>query len=1423
MKIIKIYITIILYVVLINTVSSKENKIVKTHKSALTVASGCLPASAEVNLDINNVKALILANGGLWQGDAVGQYEIPKGSKKTSMFAGSIWVGGVDVNGQLRICARTFRQSSSGNDFWPGPLVSSGEDIANITPDVCVKYDRHYKITREEVEKFVEYSNADAKTKAEYFSNYTIPKVILEWPAHGPIEFGAYDYYLAPFNDVDGDGVYNPYNGDYPYYVLNKNTKCNKEPVRSASDLGSKSQKLFGDMTIWWVYNDKGNEHTTTVGAAAIGMEFRAQAFAFSTNDELNNMTFYNYQIINRSTYSLTDAYFGVWNDPDLGYAKDDAAGCDVVRGLGYVYNASDIDGTGGEIEAYGAHPPAIGVDFFEGPYQDPDGQDNPTSWKDIERTKLDCDNGYMLNPNGTGDNIPTGQPGDIFNGNINGLNFGDGIIDNERWGMRRFVFYVNGGQNNGDPTTALHFYQYLKGYWIDGTRMTYGENGYGGTQEADFMYPDNTDICGWGTDGTPQKPWTIKDDPTITDGLDFRIIQSAGPFVLEPGAVNDITVGVVWARANSTAWASVEEVRKADMKAQRLFENCFQLIDGPTAPSINIVELHNKLIFHLWNKKTSNNYLESYYERDPFIDPTVPEQDKYFSFQGYQVFQLKDKTVTLGEITDENKARQVFQCDVKDSITQIINYVWDNDLNAVHPVEMVYGENKGIIHSFELTQDAFGTGENKNLVDYKEYYYVAVAYAHNDYNHYNPVDGGTMGKQTHPYLAGRKNIIIKTAIPHSIDAKNNGTELNSKYGDIPEITLIEGRGNGNNILELTENTINNILSKTKYPFKADSLTYKENYSPVQVKIIDPSKVIDASFNLRLIKDSINKTDNHCYLPDSISYSKETGLIYDSKWELSYEYEGTKHYTTSDSWIRFADEKLIPEIGLSIKFEQIDFPGQGDMQVFNEKDNINNGFQTAEITYKDESSPWLDFVKNQDGKTPYNWIRTGNQTTDPDDDTDYGDYLNIDPNQVYEKILGGTWAPYSFTSWIKYGTANPKSKPHTIKFDMYRLPSVNIVITSNKNLWTRCPVIEMAENDKGDRTNSLSVNGALRFRLRESPSINKEGNYAKENDADDTINIDAPNYIGATGMGWFPGYAIDIETGERLNMMFGEDSWLVGENGNDMIWNPTSKYGDIIFMGSGGADGIPYFGGKHYIYIVGHNEKSITINAGMPYTLPMPAYDEGKTLYNAFKKIRPNSGISLGVKRVIEELIWKHCAWTAIPIVKPKFEFWDYNSMPKNDITIKLRVSNPYFKNIANDSVKKPINNSFPLYYFNTHKLFTKKGNQSGFGTQALEKVNIVPNPYFGSSEYETNQLDNTVKIINLPDRCTISIYTPNGNLVRRFNKDNTNSFIVWDLKNQHGVPIASGMYIIHIKSADLGEKVIKWFGSLRPVDLNSF
>jgi hypothetical protein len=46
-------------------------------------------------------------------------------------------------------------------------------------------------------------------------------------------------------------------------------------------------------------------------------------------------MTFYSYEIINRSSHlDLTETYFAQWTDVDIGYPYDDYVGCDVQRGL---------------------------------------------------------------------------------------------------------------------------------------------------------------------------------------------------------------------------------------------------------------------------------------------------------------------------------------------------------------------------------------------------------------------------------------------------------------------------------------------------------------------------------------------------------------------------------------------------------------------------------------------------------------------------------------------------------------------------------------------------------------------------------------------------------------------------------------------------------------------------------------------------------------------------------------------------------------------------------------------------------------------------------------------------------------------------------------------------------------------------------
>lgn len=1323
-----------------NTLFSREVPLTNNRSSEdnqprlKAVAEGCLPGSATTELTINNVRARINSGGDMWW-DLItnAQYEIPKGSGSTSMFAGALWIGGTDINGQLKLAAQRYR--GNGNDYFTGPLTTDG--TAAISADECVKYDKLNMIYRKDVDEFIAWFN----NKTEY-PEYSIPSYFYDYPAHGDQSKGQ-SFYLAPFFDYDGDGVYSPDAGDYPYYDIN-NELCHSDLPTLETEQGLvlggilADQVLKGDQTIWWVFNDKGNIHTETQGNA-IGLEIRAQAFAFSTNDEINNMTFYSFEIINRSTYTLQETYMSLWTDPDLGGSQDDYVGCDVLRGLGYCYNGDSYDGDANGAIGYGDQPPAVGIDFFQGPYMDPDGLDNPA---------------FVIDSLGNPQNC---------NEAVNGVNFGNDIVDDERYGMRRFVYHNNTGTvapYMTDPELAVEYYNFLRGYWKDNTRMLYGGNAHYSSgaygPECDFMFPDETDPCDWGTGGSPPngvRKWT--EETAGNQPYDRRFMQSAGPFTLQPGALNYITVGLPWARATTGGpFASVELLRKVDDKCQRLFDNCFDVVDGPDAPDLNFQELDKELILYVSNI-AGNNVNELYEEIDPSIvspDTLVGAEryDSIYRFEGYQIFQVKDATVTGADLHDADLARLVAQCDLENDISRIINYQYSEDLGAVIPVEEVDGENAGIIHSFRILEDQFATGD-KRLVNNKKYYFLVVAYAFNEYEKYSqnpdyqiPGEASLYGQQM-PYLAGRKNIGVVTAIPHIPSVENGGTVSNADYGDGPKITRVEGQGNGGNILDLTSSSFEDIIDNN---FMLTP-TYENGAGPIKVEVIDPLNVVNANYVLRF--DTLDAT------LDTANWSLH---VYDASMNPIGSY-------TSDRDISNLNQQIFLDLGIAITIKQSLLPGDPDLET--------NGFLEGTITYADSSNRWLSGLPDMDGVTSYNWIRSGSTE---EDGSGYGDYKigdkYIDPGQFYEKVLGGTWAPYRLCASLDDDPVPPSVFNFMTLNKLSNLASVDIILTPDKSKWSRCPVIESCDD------NVLSEGGVAKGSLRAGASVDKDGNTG-------TAQATYDGY--ATGMGWFPGYAVNTETGERLNVAFAEDSWLVGENGRDMILNPTSNYEALNQT---------LFGGKHFIYVYGHNNDGSS---------DCPAYDEGKWLNDII-----TAGGQVNMRNAYKDILW-----VGIPLTARNETWLD------NEVHIRLRVTRPYNKNYSTTGSSTPQNKNYPMYSFSTSDLFTEN-NDLETAQSALDLINVVPNPYYAYNEYETNQLDNRIKFTNLPDECTVSIYTVDGVMIRQFTKDDpTSTSIDWDLKNHAGIPIAGGLYLIHVNAPGIGERTIKWFGSLRPVDLNNF
>ncbi|MDL2227940.1 T9SS type A sorting domain-containing protein [Bacteroidales bacterium OttesenSCG-928-K03] len=1504
--------------------SAEEYKGQDTKSSAQIIkdnTTGCAPGAGYRMLQVNNVSCRINTGGDMWWDFENPMYEIPKGSNKTSMFAAGLWIGGIDNNDHLKLAAVRFRQGysfSGGNDYWPGPLTLKD---ASITPDVCLQYDKLFFMSRDMVNEFL--SNCDPETgifDPTIDPEYTIPTEIIDWPAHADVSLGQ-SYYLAPFFDNDGDGSYDPLMGDYPYYDLN-NELC---PINYAGDptykpevtmeerLGhgtSSGQQLFnsvltdqvikGDETLWWVFNDKGNIHTESTGDP-IGFEIRAQAFGFASNDEINNMTFYSYEIINRSSYVLRDTYFSQWVDTDLGFAKDDYVGCDVLRGLGYSYNGKDIDGDG-QYNAYGSQPPAIGVDFFQGPYLDPDGYDNPGFYgngllgptynlSNTPTSNLNCNivsqDGFIIDLTYGPDSATRTEKFLVNSAAINGINFGNGIVDDERFGMRRFVYHNNEAGYMGDPRVAIDYYNFLRGIWKDNTKMKYGGNAHSSSGaediDTDFMFPGDSDPCLWGTKGiTPAEPyWT---EQTVGNPYgDRRFMQSAGPFTLQPGQVNYITVGIPWARATSGGpWGSVELLRKVDDKCQALFDNCFSVVNGPNAPDLTIRELDNTLVFYLTNRKTNdsgNNFGEKYIEVDPYLAtlPAVVDtasnsliyMDSAYRFEGYIVYQLIDGEASIADVGDQSKVREIFQCDVKNGVTKLINYDYDSYMEANVPTAKVNGVDAGISHTFTITKDAF---TESGLINHKTYYFTVVAYAYNEYMKYSDQpDQWILGKvgidgQKTPFLSGRKNIKTYEAIPH---IPIGGVKVNSNYGDQPAISRIQGRGNGGFTLMMEDYVVDEILSKDPIKYRLDEngnlelttfstteieytgvltpltnlgdedypiayeIDYKKNYGPLAIKVIDPLNVINGEFELRF--DSMYYQTMYDVSGDTRGADTAGKMV--NSWVLKD--LNTNKKFKSDTTTSFKNEQIFFDLGLSITLEQTYFAKPYSTGTFNDGNELkytkailsdNNGLLYSDIVYADSTKKWLTGVIDIDEYGPYNWIRSG-ESADPNDAANNDYSLGItsngnvegtafDPQGVYESVAGGWWAPYHLSSLGSQHVVAPgfsvQARSRSLPQNVY---SVDIVFTSDKSKWTRCPVIEMCAD------NTLSEGGQDKYFLRKAPSVDKDGNPADVTKGNNFDDPESANYISATGMGWFPGYAINIETGERLNMMFGEDSWLVGENGRDMKWNPTPNvvldmyYPPTVFTNP--PSSALLFGGKHYIYVFGANS---ALFGGVNPTQDSPAYDAGVWAHHtlSYNDLLP----SLLLLRHMS--LYANVMWVGIPIIDKNYYSEDQSYLD-NQAKVRIRINKPYERYYSGtkivDTIMVPTeenNRFFPAFKFSTESIATETLVQE-IRESELDLISAVPNPYYGLSDYDANQLENNIKIINLPHTCTITIFNAGGQFIRQFTKSSEQTYQIWDLKNSKNIPIASGMYIIHVSAPGIGERTIKWFGQLRPVDLNTF
>jgi hypothetical protein len=440
----------------------------------------CEPALGEAILETHNVRARVLNNGALFWSGSPSIYEVPKGGGVNAHFSTAFWIGGL-VDGQLHTAGSTYGPY----EFWAGPL-----DDAGRPPSDCSPFDRVWSVRRGDIETYARIGLSTIDLR--------------EWPTG----LG------APTLDADLNLI------DLTHMPLSERV----DRVIRLED--GETPQMTGDHMLWWIMNDLGGEHERfrisfrdSVDANPIGLEVHGTAFGFESPGALGNTTFYRLKLFKPKGSPMTEAYFGVQQDADLGNFDDDYVGSDTLLGLAYTYNSDNMDGAPGQY-GYGEAPPASGLDFFLGPIADIDLLDNDR----------------------------------------------DGTVDElgERLPMTSFVFYNSGSPITGDVPDAADAYNYMQSIWRDGTLQTWGGFGYkSSSRRAPMSYT-----------GNPPDAWSEFDlgDGTAQSPSDRRFVASAGPFTLGPDQSQELLFGIVTSFGADNL-DSVRQLKEDDAFIQNLVD----------------------------------------------------------------------------------------------------------------------------------------------------------------------------------------------------------------------------------------------------------------------------------------------------------------------------------------------------------------------------------------------------------------------------------------------------------------------------------------------------------------------------------------------------------------------------------------------------------------------------------------------------------------------------------------------------------------------------------------------------------------------------------------------------------------------------------------------------------------------------------
>jgi len=421
------------------------------------------------------------------------------------------------------------------------------------------------------------------------------------------------------------------------------------------------------DQVIWFKIDDADESRALNLyGSPPIGLTVEVTIWGYRQPEApLGQVFFKQYKIINTSGQRLDSMYIAQWSDPDIGDYTDDLVGCDSLLSLAFAYNGKEIDK---EFAQFNLAPGAAGYDFVQGP----------------------------LIPS-VGD---TARIGTKFKLNYKNLP------------MTAFGYFPTGNEEYDDPDLGvyrgtLQWYNLLRGYIPipdveNPIPFTHRKTG------KPTKFPVNGD------------PVTGEGDVDGVGSYNFtygarRMAMSSGPFSIEPGGTQYVTIAVIGGIGRSRL-QSVQVLKHNDKIAQFVSDRLFRSIaKAPPKPSLTATPLEREIVLNWGRDKEAVQKTEEtkYYDSD----------STFYRFEGYNIYQLPSPTATKDE------AVRIATFDVVDGVTIIEGKKFLPQYGQETVVPLQRGRDTGIQRYF-VVQKNYLTGEP--LYPGNQYYFAVTAYNYN-------------------------------------------------------------------------------------------------------------------------------------------------------------------------------------------------------------------------------------------------------------------------------------------------------------------------------------------------------------------------------------------------------------------------------------------------------------------------------------------------------------------------------------------------------------------------------------------------------------------------------------------------------------------------------------------------------------------